>query len=451
MVNISVESQHREKNISVAAILMVKNEEKRIGVTIDSLVDKVDAIIVFDTGSSDATIKVITDHVDTKIPLHIHPNGLFDNYGDSINRALDYANTVAAERGYDYLLIMDANDELRGSLPMRKACTGEGGFVNGDKVVENKALNDDDAEKDDGNGFVDAYYIERRLQYGPADCDYIQFSNLKLLRRNCPMRCVGKIHEYLAESEPIRKRRIAGDVVHIYQNRVLDEDGRTMKRFPVDKEVLLREHESDPTNTRTVFYLAQTYASLGEARPAYEYYSKRYDMGGYFEEEIFYSAYQCAVLAQQAGFTDDIAIDWCFKALAIDERAEPMTHLARLFRDRKQFHLAYSFAHQACLMDYPANKLLFVDARLYEYLRWHELSISAWYVANSSRSIPHFRSAILEEGKYAAVHCLKSGIDVDVNKSNLKFYGVVFPVKEKIVEEGKEKEEGEIINQLSVG
>ena len=44
---------------SIAAILMVKNEEKNIEKTLKSVVGQVDCIVIYDTGSTDETVNII--------------------------------------------------------------------------------------------------------------------------------------------------------------------------------------------------------------------------------------------------------------------------------------------------------------------------------------------------------------------------------------------------------
>ena len=48
--------------VHITALLMVKNESKRIGVTLESLnVDCIDRIAVYDTGSGDNTLDICRD------------------------------------------------------------------------------------------------------------------------------------------------------------------------------------------------------------------------------------------------------------------------------------------------------------------------------------------------------------------------------------------------------
>ena len=56
----------------------------------------------------------------------------------------------------------------------------------------------------------------------------------------------------------------------------------------MDLPLLLKEHERNPADTRTVFYLGQTYDLIGDMHNALATYQKRIDMGGW-QQEVFES------------------------------------------------------------------------------------------------------------------------------------------------------------------
>jgi hypothetical protein len=47
----------------IALVMMIKNEEKRIEVSFDSVKDYTDTFIILDTGSTDSTIQICKDIV----------------------------------------------------------------------------------------------------------------------------------------------------------------------------------------------------------------------------------------------------------------------------------------------------------------------------------------------------------------------------------------------------
>ena len=63
------------------------------------------------------------------------------------------------------------------------------------------------------------------------------------------------------------------------------------RELQMDLPLLLKEHERNPADTRTVFYLAQTYELIEDADAALATYQKRIDMGGW-QQEVFESHFR---------------------------------------------------------------------------------------------------------------------------------------------------------------
>jgi glycosyltransferase involved in cell wall biosynthesis len=92
----------------LGALIMVKNEEESIRVTIDSTKNIINDIIVYDTGSTDNTIQIIKDACKKNNQrLHLK-RGIFTTFPQSRNESIIFAETVDVEN----LLLMDAGDEL---------------------------------------------------------------------------------------------------------------------------------------------------------------------------------------------------------------------------------------------------------------------------------------------------------------------------------------------------
>ena len=101
----------------IAVLIMVKNESKRIRVTLDSIKDIVDSLVVYDTGSEDDTIDIIKGFCEESgIPLRLK-EGEFVDYSASRNVSLEFADSF---EDIDYILLMDTNDEVRNGQSLRK-------------------------------------------------------------------------------------------------------------------------------------------------------------------------------------------------------------------------------------------------------------------------------------------------------------------------------------------
>ena len=79
---------------TIGMVMMVKNESKRIEVSLQSVLGIVDALIIYDTGSEDNTIEIIKKFSEkNKINLYIK-FGIFTNFSESRNVCLSFAETV---------------------------------------------------------------------------------------------------------------------------------------------------------------------------------------------------------------------------------------------------------------------------------------------------------------------------------------------------------------------
>src|ERR1700752_372163 len=107
------------KSVHIAALMMVKNEHKRLGVTLESVKGIVQSIVLYDTGSTDDTIEIAQIFCNKhNIPLRLK-TGEFVDFATSRNISLAFADTFPE---IDYLLLLDTNDELRGGKTLRKYC-----------------------------------------------------------------------------------------------------------------------------------------------------------------------------------------------------------------------------------------------------------------------------------------------------------------------------------------
>lgn len=364
--------------MSLAVVLMVKNEAKCIARTIHSCNKHsfINGIIVYDTGSTDDTISIIRN--ESKVPVDVLC-GTFENFAKSRNKCLNFANT----KDYDFFLFLDANDEINVTTPTFKLPT------------------------DTDTAVVWMIDIKWKIGYDK----FIKYKNIKLIRSHVYNLCwKGVVHEHLDTAEH-KAYYISG--IELYQDRTSCDNSSSRKRWDVDRVLLEKEYTRDPSDNRTLFYLAQTYDCIGESKLAYKYYEIRSNVIGGFEEERFFSMMQCGKIANAIdngldnGF--DLALYWYTRAYIHSDRAEPLVALSQLFRNNQCFKLAHTYAKLACELQYPHDALLFVDTDCYEYLRWHQLGIVSWYADK------------MNDGRLGCMEAIKARNN-DIDKKNLEFY-----------------------------
>lgn len=372
------------KKPTLGLCLMVKDEKRRILVTLESCKDIADCFIILDTGSIDNTKEIITNFCDNnKIKLYMKEEKFVD-FSTSRNVLLDFADDKA-----DYLLQLDCNDEVRNGKNLRE-------FI--------------DNYKGDSSGF----YVCQNWWSGVSLDKYY---NVRLIKTKHQWRYKCPVHEYIINPEAEKNlavvHRISGDVFTIYQDRTLDDD-KSSKRFARDKELLYNEYIKNPKEPRTLFYLAQTCACLNKFDESFRYYKLRLEEQG-FVEEIFQSYLRCGELSKMLNHSWEETIVWYIKALEYSEkvfknpRVEPLIAMAEYYYINKKWQMAYLFCRRAIELEYPEDAVLFVNKYHYDYTRYHLMGIIGFYVNQ------------LDLGRDCCLKAIENS-DKDIDKENLKFY-----------------------------
>jgi len=372
-----------KKNVHIALVMMVKNEQKRLNVTLNSVLGYVDSLVIYDTGSTDNTIGILNEYSEVNnIPLRLK-QGEFINFSISRNIMLDFADTFD---DIDYLLLLDCNDEL---------CNG-------------KLLNEYSEEFLSENN--DAFYVCQEWWDGNV---ILKYYNIRFIKSRKGWRYRGSVHEYIVNEINNKKIVKLPDIV-IYQDRTLDDD-KTINRFVRDKQLLLEEHNQNLLNERVLFYLAQTCYSLGEYGESYKYYKNRIELNG-FEEEKFISYLKLGEIGMRLGYKWENSLGWFMKAFEHSIRVEPLLYISKYYMDNKKWLLAFTFLSISRNILYPVNSLLFVDKLAYDYTRWHYLGKCCYYINE------------FKIGKGACEIAIKygkdKGINIENDIKNLKKYEV---------------------------
>ena len=368
---------------AIGLAMMVKNEEKRLPVTLNSVASIVKSLIMYDTGSTDNTIQVIKDFGEKhKINTYIL-KGEFVDFSASRNVYLDFAEKVPV----DYLLLLDSNDELK----------------NGNILLEVAKQFQDKPNS--------AFLLCQHWWTGRDDMYY----NIRLVKNRHGWRYFQVVHEYIKciyrdpkrEDHP-QEVKVPPPMV-IYQDRTMDDD-RSMRRFTRDEEMLSKEHKKNPDDSRVIFYLAQTYQCLGKLEECLFYSKKRLEQGG-FEEEIFHSLLKCGACTHVLTKDWHASMMWYLRAYEQSGRVEPLIKIADHYRIEKKWDIAYMFAKQASECVFPEKALLFVDNGMYEYYRWFILAVICTFLPTK-----------FEEGKKAILEAVKHTRDKEATDKCLKYY-----------------------------
>ncbi|MFI8767866.1 glycosyltransferase [Streptomyces sp. NPDC053792] len=322
---------------SICLCMIVKNEAAVIERCLASVRGLVDTWVISDTGSTDGTRELIRTALDG-IPGELREEP-WVNFGH--NRSLNIAH---ARGRADYLLLLDADHVLRQDGPLPAA----------------------------GGPLADAYMIRHRGN--------VEYRIKRLVRGDLPWRYEGVTHEYLTADRDHRQENLDALVIEDHA-----DGGSRHDKFERDARLLGAELDRDPTNPRTVFYLAQTLRDMGRPEEAVALYERRAAMGGW-GEEVYFALLQSGVLRAEAG-------DWPAGMDALSRawearpaRLEACYELVARLRKMRRHHAAHAIV-SAVLDREPPDDVLFTQPWVYRWGLLFEYSITAYWVGDHAASL----------------------------------------------------------------
>lgn len=363
--------------------MIVKDEAHVIERCLSSAVDIIDCWVIVDTGSTDGTQRIIQKYFDGKgIPgvLYERPWISFGhNRTEALKAAEQYRRTIGTEvkmfggvvettpvqgSRFDYLLFLDADETLH--VPSDFAWPDQLG---------------------------DACQFHVRFN---ETCEFVRNA---FVRADSGFYWAGVLHEYLTRDTPTTWQTLP-----LLLKSSLD-GGRSQdpKTYLKDVEILRRALETEPNNTRNVFYLAQSFREAGLLQEALDTYHRRVALEEW-DEEVWYAKLQIAMLNERLNADAAIVHLAYLEAYAYrPARAEPLVELARYLRLKGQHTLGALYAQRATEIPYPAD-ILFIDAAIYAWRALDELSVSGFNAGPTFRHAAMCASErLIQEGRYPEV------------------------------------------------
>jgi glycosyltransferase involved in cell wall biosynthesis len=322
---------------TIALVMIVRDESAVIERALSSVLPLIDTWRIIDTGSQDDTVERIASTL-AGIPGAVRRSAWSD-FATNRTELVQWAADAA-----DWLLLLDADMTLS---------------IDGDARDLLSGLDTDAALLEVSGG------VRYRMPY--------------LVRGGRPWRYVGRTHEYLSSDVAFRSSPF--DAVRIVHHA---DGGSRSDKFERDLRLLGEALAEQPDDPRTTFYLAQTHRDRGELERAVELYRSRVDLGGW-DEEIFYSLYQIAVLEDRLGrieAAESFARAWDHRPT----RAEPLYHLARVNRLRRRHNLSWVYSTLAVTIPQP-DDLLFVEQWVYDWGATFERADAAWRIGENALAI----------------------------------------------------------------
>lgn len=342
---------------------------------------------------------IITSHLQDYDPLLV-VNIMVKDEEHSMRKTLEpFLETRDPRIGY---LIMDTgstDNTIQTTLDLFKEYGVQKGYVV-EKPFVNFAVSRNDAirfaeEKFPYSGFILMIDAEWFMQSVPDLLDFCEqykyhsenafllkigntsFENFlpRLFKPHKNLYFEGVVHEYLNTSSSIK---VSEPVMAVYapSNRGREQSQR---RWTRDAKLLFDEHKRNPTDPRTTFYLAQTYACLGDLDNALYWYQFRTQQQGW-DQENYMAYYRLGTVYDAKGDWPNALVSF-IKAYSMRPwRVEPLVAIASHYLKVQDFVTTFMFARQACEVERRASDVLFVDRIFYDYTRYDILAIASWYV-----------------------------------------------------------------------
>lgn len=349
----------------LSVCVIARDEESTIARTLESVKAIADEIVVVDTGSTDATLEAASRY--TK-KLFTHPRAdewrerpdLFE-FHEARNYALDQCMG-------DWILSIDCDEEL---------CAEDAPDVR--RILESAA---DDI----------ALVMPTIVMRNGDGTEYQRFLAERLLRSGA--RFDGAMHNWVTLPEGTRKAEAPG--IRIDHNRAVKTDEartrRAEQRVAMAERVFKEKIEADPTDARSLFYLAGTLYDAKRHAEAVEWFGRYFAVSQWPEER-----YQAAILCAQSFMALDRRneIKPLLSAYYTDNyrRAEADLMLGEMAEHDGDLEQALHWYRVASLKPPPVDPL-FVEMAAHTYMPHAKLWQVYSRLGQSEHALRHGRLAV---------------------------------------------------------
>ena len=347
-------------------LMIVKDEENIIERAFESLKNLFDSYVICDTGSTDNTVNVINNWMNSnnKKGEIIYKDWV--NFG--ANKSYLWEHFWNTRKDCEYIVFLDA-DEVYITDPNN--CKS---YLTVEDV--NRLYDELEEAKDKSIFYLDTLYGNLRYQ------------RWQICRNNQLYVWKQPVHEYLEGTISSDSKRIE------WLYNLARKEGNSSKnpnRYEKDAQMFLDYLKENPNETRATFYLAQSYESVSKEK-AIEWYKKRIELGGWYQEKYM----SCLRLGRLVDNIEDKIKYWMLGITICSERLECYYELMMYFYNKEDHVKAYGFGSMA-----PANRdynssFLFTENSIYDYNFDFNFAVSCYYSKNYKKGIDANNRAIVK-------------------------------------------------------
>ena len=308
-------------------VMIVKNGSNPLKNTLLAIKDYIDHWTILDTGSTDGSQDCIREIL-RDIPGNLYEEPFVD-FEVSRNRSLELAGTNC-----EYNIIIDDSYIVHGGAKLRE-------------ILKNNAEND---------AFSLIIKDENSL-----------YESTRITRTSKNLRFKYKVHELII----CKNNLLLNDKdIFITDDNDVKHQQRSSIRYGRDIEILLQEHKKYPKDTRIIFYIANTYLSLGKYDDSLLFYKKRIKLAKENNEhELYMSSYRIGIIY-------DFKKDWTnaekYYMQAYNMRpfrAEPIYQIAKHYYKTNNLNKAEIFLSNLIKIQIPPISLdcFIIDYKIYKF------------------------------------------------------------------------------------
>jgi hypothetical protein len=356
-------------------VMIIRNESKIITRCLDNVKNLISAVCIIDTGSTDSTVQTVNKWLlENKIKGQILERE-WKNFG--WNRSESF--TEAKKWVKDNNFILNQTYAL---------------FIDADMIFKK-------LDNYNPNHLKEKGYLLRQYH------NLFSYYNLRLARFDQNWVCEGVTHEYWK----IKDEDYYSGAYDYLEIEDREDGGCKSDKFERDKRLLEKGLEEEPNNVRYLFYLAQTYSCLSEYEKSNEYYQKRIEKGGWYEE-VWYSHFK--IVTNYLSMDKPLeALEWCLKGYHFYKfRSEAFDAICKYMRENNKNNISYFLADFAEKIKLKKEDKLFISLDCYKFKFIETKTFTAFYCHNISEGYSYCHKLL----------DMKDYNNKDLTLQNLLFY-----------------------------
>lgn len=327
---------------SVSLCMIVKNEQANIGKLLDNVCPHLEEVVIVDTGSTDATISILSEAQKKYINLRLEHFEWIDDFSAARNYSFSFAQ-------HDWIFWLDGDDQINPQELKR---------------------------------FKDTTLNEPGVDVWMLDYIYSQFSDgspqtvlgrERFIRRSKNPKWVGRIHETVDISGMRDRYSEFPKIVHNRIGKVIDYD-RNIR-------LLAKEFEDKPNDPRTAYYYGKELFDRVDPKGV-EILERYLKLGGkYYDDEVNARSRIARHYLAQKRFRDAIkVIEPIYHLDGTRRRAEYYWTFGQVEQNLGNYDVAIKF-YEMCLLPAPPKPRVLSM----EYYTWNPCRrIAECYIAKSN-------------------------------------------------------------------